>query len=133
MLFPYRFPMKKIQNLKLDKIFSNTIWKHRNTFQKQVSVRKGVLLEMLQNSQENTCARVSFIIKLQALGLQLNFKKYSGTGVFLWILRNFSEHLFTEYLWATSSYIPGNILRCANFCWNSVKSIICKFNKNVFL
>ena len=30
------------------------------------SVEK-VLLEILQNSQENTCARVSFLIKLQAL------------------------------------------------------------------
>ena len=42
------------------------------------------------NSQENTCARVSFLIKLQ---LQLYWKRDSGTGVFLWILRNFKEHL----------------------------------------
>ena len=27
-----------------------------------------VFLEILQNSQENTCARVSFLIKLQASG-----------------------------------------------------------------
>ena len=32
---------------------------------------KNVFLENLQNSQENTCARVSFLIKLQASGLQL--------------------------------------------------------------
>ena len=32
---------------------------------------KEVFLEMSQNSQENTCTRVSFLIKLQALGLQL--------------------------------------------------------------
>ena len=32
---------------------------------KRCSVKK-VLLEILQNSQENTCARVSFLIKLQA-------------------------------------------------------------------
>ena len=30
-----------------------------------------VFLEISQNSHENTCARVSFLIKLQALGLQL--------------------------------------------------------------
>ena len=36
------------------------------------SVKK-VFLEVSQNSQENTCARVSFLIKLQAC----------GTGVFL--------------------------------------------------
>ena len=39
---------------------------------------KKVFLEILQNSQVNTCTRVSFLIKLQA----------SGTGVFLCILRN---------------------------------------------
>ena len=35
-----------------------------------------VFLEISQNSQENTCARVSFLIKFQA------------SGDFLWILRN---------------------------------------------
>ena len=42
-----------------------------------------VFLEILQNSQENTCARVSFLIKLQPYALQLNQKRDSGTGVFL--------------------------------------------------
>ena len=32
---------------------------------------KKVFLEILQNSQENACARVTFLIKLQAWGLQL--------------------------------------------------------------
>ena len=32
---------------------------------------KKVFLKISQNSQENTCARVSFLIKLQASGLQL--------------------------------------------------------------
>ena len=35
------------------------------------SVKK-VFLEISQNSQGNTCARDSFLIKLQALGLKLN-------------------------------------------------------------
>ena len=51
--------------------------------------------------QENSCARVSFLIKLprpatllkKRLGLQ-HFKKETGTGVFLWIFLNFYEHLF---------------------------------------
>ena len=38
---------------------------------RRCSIRKGVL-EISQNSQENTCARVSFLIKLQASG---NFAK----------------------------------------------------------
>ena len=37
---------------------------------RRCSVKK-VFLEISQNSQENTCARVSFLIKLQASGLQL--------------------------------------------------------------
>ena len=36
---------------------------------------KQVFLEILQNLQEDTCARVSFLIKLQASGLQLYLKK----------------------------------------------------------
>ena len=50
-----------------------------------------MLLKTFQNSQENICARVSFLINF--------FKKDSGTGVFLWIPRNCQEHLFfTEHL-----------------------------------
>ena len=52
------------------------------------SVEK-VLLEISQNSKENTCAGVYFLIKLQASGLQLYERKGSGTSGFLWILRNF--------------------------------------------
>ena len=37
---------------------------------------------------KNTCARVSFLIKLQAWGLQIYLKRDSGTDAFLWILRN---------------------------------------------
>ena len=35
---------------------------------------KNVFLEISQNSEENTCARVSFLIKLQALGKVLQPK-----------------------------------------------------------
>ena len=42
---------------------------HYRSSHRRCSVGK-VFLEMLQNSQENTCARVSFLIKLQALGLE---------------------------------------------------------------
>ena len=36
---------------------------------------KKVFLEILQDSQENTCARFSFLIKLQVSGLQLYQKR----------------------------------------------------------
>ena len=44
---------------------------------------KNVFLEISQNSKENTCAAVSFLIKLQVSGPQLHLKRDSGTGVFL--------------------------------------------------
>ena len=44
---------------------------------RRYSVRK-VFLKFLQNSQENTCVRVSFLIKLQAWGF-----RDTDTGVFL--------------------------------------------------
>ena len=50
--------------------------------------RQELFLNISQNSQENTLARASFSIKLQALGLQLT-KKDFGKAVFLRILRNF--------------------------------------------
>ena len=52
----------------------------------EVFCGKGALRNF-ENSQENSCTRVSFLIKLQVLN---NFiKRYSDTGVFLWTLRNF--------------------------------------------
>ena len=44
---------------------------------------KEVLLQILKTSQENTCARVSFLIKLLVLGLQLYLKRDSARGIFL--------------------------------------------------
>ena len=58
------------------------------------SIKKG-FLKISQKFTENTCARVSFLIKLKEPEA-CNFikKRNSGTGVFLWILRNFKEHLY---------------------------------------
>ena len=53
-----------------------------------------MFLKILQNSQENTCAKVSFLIKLQAPNLQFYLKKDSSAGVFPWILRDFYKYLF---------------------------------------
>ena len=52
---------------------------------------KKVFLKISQNSQENTCARVSFLNKVTCLRPA---KRDSDTGVFLWILRNFKENFF---------------------------------------
>ena len=44
------------------------------------ALKEKVFLAILQNSQKNTCARVSFLIKLQASASQ---KRDSGTSVFM--------------------------------------------------
>ena len=63
------------------------------------SVRKGVL-EILQNSQENTCARFSFLIKLQASSLRLQTLTQMFSCEFCEISKN---TFFTEHFWATAS------------------------------
>ena len=47
---------------------------------------KKLFLEISQKSQENNCARDSFLIKPQACNF---IKKESGTDVFLWAWQNF--------------------------------------------
>ena len=65
---------------------------------------KNVFLEILQNLQENTCVRVSFLLNLQAWGLQLYLKWGCGTDVFLWCFCKISKNtFFTEHLQATAS------------------------------
>ena len=44
---------------------TDTFFQKAEAVVRRCSIKK-VFLEMLQNSQENTCARVSFLIKLQA-------------------------------------------------------------------
>ena len=66
---------------------------------------KKVFLEISQNSQKITSARASFLIKLQAWGLQLFQKPKEAlaqvfSGEFCEISRN---NLFTEHLWTTAS------------------------------
>ena len=49
----------------------------------------------MQNPLENICDTASFIIKLQAWGLELYLERDSGLGVFLWFLLN-SENTFLQ-------------------------------------
>ena len=52
------------------------------------------VLQISQNSQENGCAKNSFLVKLQIYRASLYQKRDSGADFFLWILRNFSERIF---------------------------------------
>ena len=48
----------------------------------------------VKHSQENTYVGVSFLIKLLAWRPATLLKRDSNTLAFLWILRNFYDHLF---------------------------------------
>ena len=65
-------------------------------------MKKGALINCT-NSQENTCARASFLINSQAWGLQLYLKKtlaHAFSCEFCEISKNI---LFIEHLWMTAS------------------------------
>ena len=53
-----------------------------------------MFLEISGNFGKHLC-QSSFLIKLQASGLELNWKRDSGSGVFLWILWSLQEHQFS--------------------------------------
>ena len=81
---------------------------------------KNVLLEISHNSQVNTCARFSFSITLQVLGLQLYFKKR------LWRMcfpANFAKFLRTLFWQDISGRLPlkNRVCKCAlHFLWNMI-------------
>ena len=62
---------------------------------RRCSVKKGVLQNFAQNSRENTCARVFFLIKLQSSGLQTFLKKRLWRRCFP---VNFAKSLKTTFL-----------------------------------
>ena len=62
-----------------------------------------MFLEILQNSQENACVRVSFLIKLQAWGLQV-YKQETLEKVLSSEFCEISKNIFfTEHLRTTAS------------------------------
>ena len=64
---------------------------------------KNVFLELSQNSQENTCARASFLVKLHTSSLQLYFilKKWLWHS---WFPANFTKFLRTPVVAASVTY-----------------------------
>ena len=77
-----------------------------------------MLLEISQISLENTCPRVSFLIKLQVSGPQpCNFIKtetlaQAFSGEFCEISK---KTFFTEHLWATASMLFKNLPFCVGY------------------
>ena len=106
------FPLYKNQSIHLQckpidwflydgKHWSLMVWrilrKLSRSSQRRCSVKKSVIT-ISQNSQENTCAWVTFLIMLL-----LYYKRDFVTCVFWWTLRNFQEHSFIEHLQTTTS------------------------------
>ena len=70
----------------------------------QRSCKKTLFLKILQNSQENTCARVSFLLKLQAT-VRTFMKKETLAQVFCCeFYEIFETNFFTEHLWVTACF-----------------------------
>ena len=65
---------------------------------------KKVFLNVLQNSQENTCTRVSFLIKLQASGL---LKKRFWHRLFCEFCEISKNTFFTEHVRETTSVLKS--------------------------
>ena len=61
-----------------------------------------MLLEISQISQENTCARASFLIKLQAEDCNFNKKDILAQVFSCEFCEIPNNTFFTEHLWATA-------------------------------
>ena len=62
------------------------------------SFLKKMFLEISQNSQESTCARVSFLIKFQPEACNFIKKETNSTGVFpVFLYRRFTTAMFIEF------------------------------------
>ena len=59
---------------------------------------KWAFLKKFSKIQRKTPELKSLFKKVEGLKPATLLKMNSSTGVFLWILRNFQEHLFTEHL-----------------------------------
>ena len=77
------------------------------------SVKK-VFLEILQNSQENTCARVSFLISCRSEACNVIKKDTLAQVFFSEFCEIFKSTFFTEHVWTTESIqkqSPGGTLQ----------------------
>ena len=69
-----------------------------------------VFLEILQNSQANTCVRVSFLIKSQASVYNFIKKEILARVFPCQLCEIFKNTFFTEHLWATASVCTTIVL-----------------------
>ena len=89
--------MKKVNNCQAAKVQPRDI--SRSSHQR-CSVKKGV-----QNSQKNPCARVSFLIMLQALACNFIKKETQAQGFSCEFCEISKKTFFIEHLWTTASVL----------------------------
>ena len=112
-------------------LFIERVYFLRSSHQR-CSVRKGVKIEILQNSQENTCARVSFLITLLAWDLQLYLKKEALTQAFS---LNFAKFLKIPFLQNTSGRLllflePNALYKIGYICSGAISPKNYRLNKH---
>ena len=78
----HTFPLTATRNFIKKSQYEQARTNSSEAVTQKCSVKK-VLLKISQNSQENTCARVSYLIKLPTHPCNFIKKKYSGTVAFL--------------------------------------------------
>ena len=98
------------------------------------SVRK-VFLEILQNSQENTCSRVSFLIKLKASTCNVIKKEALTQMFFCEFCEIFRNTFFIEHLPGTALHIRiFYVVACINFyITNPISRMIMSTCMNTFV
>ena len=74
---------------------ANSRYPFREVSRPEVFCKKGVPRNFTKFTGKHLCQSL-FLIKLKLWGLQLYYKRDPDTGVFLQILQNFTEHLFTK-------------------------------------
>ena len=95
---------------------------------KNVITSTNLFLEILRNSEENTCARDSFLLKLQALSLQLYYKE-SMAEVFSCKFCKISKNIF----FYRRPLLAGSLQHAIEGIINMAKSITISSKKNVFI
>ena len=81
---------------------------HRRCF-----IKKAVLKNFAIFSWKHLCWSL-ILIKLQGFSSATLSKRDSNTGVFLWLLRNFKEHLFEEHLRTAASVYSNDLFKYKN-------------------
>ena len=92
------------------------------------SMKKDVLRNFAKFTGKHLCQSL-FFNKVTGL-LLLYLKRGSGTSAFLWILRHFWEHLFTERLWTTVSGFLLKDVSQSSFTENIIQK---RFSENFLI